>query len=211
MVKRFISDQKLDGAIQSFADLPSFSVQFETGEDFSSNREQSFPVQFDLFYVARDDVSNGWEEGEVDAGLAAFDFRQELPDFVGGEAEDRGDEAGEGFGDAPEGGLGAAAGGVVGGKGVEAVLEDVEVEGAEVGVRELVEGVVGAVELEVVVGGADPGSEFGKAGEDVLVEGLHLAEVDGLGGGVEVVDIAEEEAAGVAQLAVVVADALHEV
>src|SRR6266702_1776497 len=110
MVKRLISDQKLDGAVQSFADLPSFSVQFETGEDLSSNREQSFPGEFDLFYVARDDVSNGREEG---------------------------DEAGEGFGDAPEVGLGAAAGGVVGGERVEAVLEDIEVESAEVGVGEL--------------------------------------------------------------------------
>src|SRR5216683_131247 len=149
------------------------------------------PVGFDLGDVAGDDVGDVGEKSEVNAGLAARYLREELPDFVGGEAEDWGDEAGEGFGDAPEGGLGAAAGGVVGGEGVEAVLEDIEVEGAEVGVGELVEGVVGAVELEVVVGGADPGGEFGQAGEDVLVEGLHLAKVDGLGGGVEVVDVAE--------------------
>ncbi len=49
------------------------------------------------------------------------------------------------------------------------------------------------------------------AGEDVLVERLHLAELDGVGGWVEVVDVAEQEAQGVAQLAVVVADALHQV
>ena len=126
--------------------------------------------------AAGDDVGDVGEEREVDAGFAAFDFGQELPDFVGGEAEDGGDEAGEGFGDAPEGGLRAAAGGVVGREGVEAVFEDVEVERAEVGVHVLVEGVVGAVELEVVVGGADFGVELGGAGEDVLVERFHLAE-----------------------------------
>ena len=67
------------------------------------------------------------------------------------------------------------------------------------------------MELEVVVGCADFGVELGGAGEDVLVERLHLAKCDGVGGGVEVVEVAEEEAEGVAQLAVVVADALHEV
>ena len=96
-------------------------------------------------------------------------FGEELPDLVGGEAEDGSDEAGEGFGDAPESSLCAAAAGVVGGEGVEAIFEDVEVEGAEVGVDVLVEGLVGAVELEVVVGFADLGVELGGAGEDVLV------------------------------------------
>ena len=74
----------------------------------------------------------------MDAALFAGDG---LPDFVGGEAEDGGGEAGEGVGDLVDGGLGAAAGGVevllvvaagLGGDGVgvEAVFEDVEVEGA---------------------------------------------------------------------------------
>ena len=54
--------------------------------------------------------------------------------------------------------------------------------------------------------------EFGGAGEDVLVERLHLRRsATALRGGVEVVEVAEQEAEGVAQLAVVVADALHEV
>ncbi len=117
-----------------------------------------------LLGIAGDDVGDAWEQGEVDAGLAAFDLGKKLPDLVGGKAQDWGDEAGDGFGDAPEGCLGAAAGRVVGGEGVEAVFEDVEVERAEVGVRELVEGVVGAVELEVVVGGADFGGELGQRG-----------------------------------------------
>ena len=113
---------------------------FEDLEDFVAEREEVLPVFFDVPDAAGDDVGDVGEEGEVDAGFAAFDFGKELPDLVGGEAEDGRDEAGEGFGDAPEGGLRAAAAGVVGGEGVEAVFEDVEVEGAEVGVHELVEG-----------------------------------------------------------------------
>ena len=85
---------------------------FETLQDFVAEREELLPVCFELADAAGDDVGHVGEEGEVDAGFAAFDVGEERPDFVGGEAEDGGDEAGEGFGDAPEGGLGAAAGGV---------------------------------------------------------------------------------------------------
>ena len=142
----------LGGAV---ADLFGGAGLFEDLEDFFAEGEEVVPVFFDVFDAAGDDVGDVGEEGEVDAGFAVCDFGEKLPDLVGGEAEDGGDEAGEGFGDAPERGLGAAAAGVVGGEGVEAVFEDVEVERAEVGVHVLVEGLVGAVELEVFVGFAD--------------------------------------------------------
>ena len=58
---------------------------------------------------------------------------------------------------------------MVGGESVEAIFEDVEVERAEVGVDVLVEGLIGPVELEVVVGLADLRIELCGAGEDVLV------------------------------------------
>ncbi len=103
------------------------------------------------------------EEGEVDAALFAGDG---LPDLVGGEAEDGRGEAGEGVGDLVDRGLCAAAGdvevllvGAVGlegdGVGVEAVLEDVQVEGRELGVTELVEEMVDAVEFHLFVGFGD--------------------------------------------------------
>ena len=93
---------------------------------------------------------------------AAVGVGEGLVDLVGGEGEDGGGEAGEGVGDLVDGGLRAAAGEVeplllgvarleFDGVGVEAVLEYVEVEGAEFGVEELVEQVVDAVELEVLV------------------------------------------------------------
>ena len=115
---------------------------------------------------------------------AAGGVGEGLVDLVGGEAEDGRGEAGEGVGDFVDGGLGAAAGEVqfalvivagleLDGVGVEAVFEDVEVEGAEFGVTELVEQVVDAVEFEVGVGLGDFAGEFGGAGEDVLVDRLH--------------------------------------
>ena len=58
---------------------------------------------------------------------------------------------------------------MVGGEGVKAVLRYVEVKRAEVGVYVLVKGLIGAVELKVVVGLADSGVEFGGAREDKLV------------------------------------------
>ena len=145
-------DLNLGGAV---ADLFGGAGLFEDLEDFFAEGEEMVPVFFDVLDAAGDDVGDVGEEGEMDAGLAVCDFGEKLPDLVGGEAEDGGDEAGEGFGDAPECGLGAAAAGVVGGEGVEAVFEDVEVERAEVGVDVLVEGLVGAVEFEVFVGRAD--------------------------------------------------------
>ncbi len=64
------------------------------------------------------------------------------------------------------------------------------------------------MELEGFVGGADFFVEFSEAGQDVLLQRLQLCEIFYcVGGGVEVVEVAEEEAEGVTQLAVVVADA----
>ncbi len=200
-----------DFCIEAFADELGLACGFERDEDFAADFEELLPVCEKRGGVAGDDCSDVGEEGDVNTGLSAFDFGKVFPDFVGGEAEDWRDESREGFGDAPDGGLCAAAGRMVRGEGVEAVLEDVEIEGAEVSVGELVEGLVGAVELEVIVGGADACGELREAAKDVLVEGFELREGDGVSGRVEIVEIAEQEAQGVAQLAVVVADALHEV
>jgi len=88
------------------------------------------PVFFDLLDAAGDDVGDVGKRARWTLGSRGCDLGEELPDLVGGEAEDGGDEAGEGFGDAPECGLGAAAAGVVGSEGVEAVLRYVEIERA---------------------------------------------------------------------------------
>jgi len=112
-------DLNFGGAV---ADLFRGAGLFEDFEDFFAESEEMLPIFFDLLDAAGDDVGDVGEEGEVNAGLAIRDLGEKLPDFVGGEAEDGSDEAGEGFGDAPERGLRAAAAGVVGGEGVEAIL-----------------------------------------------------------------------------------------
>ena len=63
---------------------------------------------------------------------AAFDGRQMLPDLVGGKGEDRRDQAHQRFGDLPEHGLRGAARLARGREGVHAVLEHVEIKGAQV-------------------------------------------------------------------------------
>jgi hypothetical protein len=56
----------------------------------------------------------------------------QLPGFFGGEAQERRHPAQHGLGDLPQRGLGAAAGQRLGCSGVQAVLEDVQVEAAQV-------------------------------------------------------------------------------
>ncbi len=78
-----------------------------------------------------------------------------FPYFFRSEAEDRGDELHQRFGDLPDGGLGGAAGRGVGREGVEAVLQYVQVERGELSVTELVERVVDAVEFKRLIRRAD--------------------------------------------------------
>ncbi len=102
----------------------SFAVRASSRTLRTSSRRVSRCSQsvFDVLDVAGDDVGRCRGRGRGARWLRGFDFGEELPDLLGGEAEDGRDEAGEGFGDAPESGLGAAAAGVIGGEGVEAVL-----------------------------------------------------------------------------------------
>src|SRR5580692_12080972 len=110
------------------------------------------------------------------AGFASFYLRQILPDLVGGESKDGRDQAHQRFGDAPQNGLRGAAFRALWRKRVEAVFEDVEVEGAQLNDAELVDGVVDAVELEVSVpsalsvGSADFFDQLAAAGEHVAIE-----------------------------------------
>src|SRR5579863_6717663 len=104
------------------------------------------------------------------ADLAAFGFGEIVPYFVGSEAKDGGDETREGLSDLPENGLGGAACVAGGREGVHAVLEHIDVEVAQVDDREVVNGVVDAMELEGFVPGADFLGELAGAGEHVPVE-----------------------------------------
>src|SRR5215472_15531532 len=145
------------------------------------------------------------------ARLAAFECWQMLPYFVGGEAEDRRDKPRQRLGDTPQRGLRAAASGRVGRQRVEAVLNYVEIERAEVSVGELIQRLVRAMKFELVVCRADSGVEFRGARENVLVERLQLAEVQCVLRRREIAEVREQKTQRVAQLAIVVADPLHQV
>lgn len=164
---------------------------FQNLENLVAEREEMIPVVFKLLKIPWHDVSHVRKEGEMDAGFAAFDRGEQSPYLVRSEAEDRSDQPGKSFGDAPERGLRAAAARMIRRKGIEPVLEHVEVERGEIGVHELVQRMVGAMKFEVVVGLADLGVQLREPGENVLIERLKLVEGDGLGGGIEVVEVAK--------------------
>ncbi len=104
------------------------------------------------------------------------------------------------LGRAPQGGLPPGA--------VGAVLDDVEIEGAEVDGEEIEQGVDDRVVLVVLVGLADAPPDLFRPVEDPAVEVEELARGNGVRGRVKAVEVAEEEAPGVADLAVGLDEAL---
>ena len=96
-------------------------------------------------------------------------------------------------------------------EGVHAVLEHVEIKGAQVHDGELVHGLVDAMELEGLVPAENLFGKFARAGQHVTVERQQLALGHSVAGRVEAVQIAEQKAEGVAQLSVELGAALHQV
>ena len=132
----------------------------------------------------------------------------ELPGLVGGEAEDGRDEAEQSFANAPERGLRGLALAGRAREGVEAILENVKVLGAEIDCEKFVEALVDAMEEHLVIPGADFGGKIGGAQKHVLVERFELLECNQVVRGREAVQVSEDVAEGVANLAIVFRDAL---
>jgi len=86
-----------------------------------------------------------------------------LPDFIGSEGEDGGEELAQGLRDLADGGLGGAAAGAAGGITVHPVLGDVDVEGAELSGEEAVHHGEDLAEIVAGVGGHALGSDGVKA------------------------------------------------
>src|ERR1035441_7780234 len=82
--------------------------------------------------IFRKNLRRGRELRQMYGSLAAFNGGQILPYFVGGEAEDRGDEADERLSDLPQHRLRGAALLACRRKGVHAVLQNIEIERAQV-------------------------------------------------------------------------------
>src|ERR1700687_3067587 len=142
--------------------------------------------------------------------FAASDPREVLPDFFARKTHDRCQQTDQRFADAPDRGLCAATGLRLRRRNVEAVLENVEVKGAQVHDAEMVHPVIDLVEGELVVPVADVGGEGASLAQHVLVEFFHLLEGNRVFYRIEIVEIAHNVAKRVANLLVVLADALHQ-
>ena len=95
--------------LEALADSLGLTGFFENTEGFIAHRKNLLPLFEERSGVFREDLFRLGELGEMNAGFAAFDDGEILPDFVGGEAEDGGDEADERFSDLPEDSLRGAA------------------------------------------------------------------------------------------------------
>ena len=95
------------------------------------------------------------------------------------------------------------------GVGVEAVLEHVEVDGRQIA-DVVVDGPVDLVKAPFVVAHRDPLEQIGERDHREAVELRHVGPRDRVGGGVEVVEVREQEAERVANAAVRFARAIED-
>ena len=146
--------------------------------------------------------------GQEDRGLPLT--RQVAPDLVGGKAEDGRQPAVHGLGDVVHGGLAGAPGPAVGRGGVLAVLDDVQVEAAQVHHAEVVDLLVDEVELVVPVGGDDFLLELVGAIHDPAVQFEHVRPRDLVDRWIEAIEVGEQEAGGIADAPVGVGGALED-
>ena len=124
------------------------------------------------------------------------------PDLLGREGEHRGRERRDGASDPVHDRLRRTPLPRRRGRGVQPVLDDVEVEGRERRGAEVDEGVVHDVELIALVGFADPRRQGPGLAQDPSVERQEAGHRDRVPGRVEVVEVRQQVAHGVANLAI---------
>src|SRR5208282_2107560 len=147
----------------------------------------------------------------MNTGEAVRQRRQMLPNFFTGKTQNGRQQTDHGFTDAPNRSLGRTAAEGVGGVSVEAVLDDVEVEGAEIDHAEMIHAVIDPVKSKLFVPVANVAGEGPSLAQHVLVKRLELFKRDGAGLRIEIVEIAERVLEQfVTNLAVVFRDALHQ-
>ena len=129
-----------------------------------------------------------------------------LPHLVGGERQHRRDRGGEHVGEAPQHGLRRAPSRVVGVRAVQPVLEEVEVDRRQVDVAEVVDGVVDDVELVVAVGPFDSARQLPAPAQEERIDRWQAIRRHRVSRRIEVVQVREQEAQRVADLAVRLGD-----
>ena len=162
------------------------------------------------------DSSNARSSSSADGNIAhvhAFAFRcgvrQKLPDFLGGEDEDRSDQAHERVGDSIDGGLRGAAAAIIGREGVEPILEHVEIKRAQVHDAEIVDRVIDAVKFErcrTIRGIRERARRCGEASRRPFPTDRHRQRV---ARGIEIEKIRKREAERVADFAIGLGELRH--
>src|SRR5437870_6427101 len=138
----------------------------------------------------------------MNTGRIARLLGQMLPDFFGGEDEDRREEANESAGDFVDGGLGGAASFAARRLGVKAIFQYVEVECAEVHDAKIVDGVIDAVEFIGLAPVAAFLDEFGGGLKHPANELFQFACRKHIARRMEITHVDEREAEGVANFAI---------
>lgn len=197
-----------DVCIEGVADLLGYAGIFQRLGDDAAQSEAAFPFLFQRFVEVLRLFSR--PVGEMNAFFHVRGLGHDLPYFFGGEGDDRRHDAHEGGKYLVHGGLRAPAEVGVGGLGVEAVFQDVQIDGGEVHGAEIVYRMIHHVELVFFHGGGDFVAHPFHAEQRPAVEFFHLVIGDGVGGRVEIGEIAQEIPEGVADLAVHVAHALDD-
>ncbi len=88
-------------------------------------------------------------------GQAAALLRHVLPDFLGGEAEQRRYQPHQCFRNHPQDGLRRTAGGILGRKGINSVFDRINIKRAQLGYGKLVQRVINAVKFKVFIPAQD--------------------------------------------------------
>ena len=136
-------------------------------------------------------------------------MRHGQPDLITGEGQDGGEQLGHGVQDQVQGGLGAAALQTILLLTVEPVLDDVQIEAAQLHHAEIIDGMGHHMELILVIGGLHLLDQGVELGDSPAVQGQHI-----LGGhqiiGVKAVEVAQAVAGGVAELQIVLAQLLED-
>ena len=143
------------------------------------------------------------------APVVARAVRHRQPDLIAGEGEDRGEHLRHRVEDQEQGGLRAAAGETVRAVAVQTVLDDIEVERAQVDDAEVVDGVGDGVELIVVVPAEHLLDQTVQAGDGPLVQLEHVRRGNELVR-IEADEVVEAELARVAELQIVLAQLLED-
>src|SRR5262245_3438163 len=132
-----------------------------------------------------------------------------LPDFFGGKRKDRRHEMNQRIKNVIEGRLCGTSFSGLSGFTVEAILDDIQVLGAEIDAAKVVQGVIDDVKFEILVGVAAPGKQILRAVENPTVEFWQTLS-DRVAAGLEIIEVTDQKACCISQLSVSLYEAIDD-